>query len=708
VTNHSTPKFPEALEFFRNLAASAGHAVPDTTVENALQIGLSPILHNMKGEIEIARHLGELGHRLGLTVNRVQVRLEEAVGLVAARRPVLLVIQRSGGRELVLMQGDNEPNVRVNVLTKNQNYALRLSRFSVIEELGLSDERLVATFGIEVMAGSPESSIAATKPHPLTRLWQFIEPDRTEILIVVGFAIGLGVLTLATPITVQALVNFVAFGGLMQPLIVVGLFLLFFLAFAGAIRVFKFYIVEILQRRLFVRVVSELSARLPRVRRDAIDHSNGPVLVNRYFEIMTIQKAGSALLIDGLDIILQASIGLLVLGFYHPLLLMFDVLLITSIVFVLFVMGRGAIRTAISESDAKHAVAGALEDLLRVPLMYKLAGAPEFARARLAELSGNYIDARHKHFSIVFRQQLGAVTLHTIAGTTLLTLGGWLVIKGQLTLGQLVAAELIVSVALLSFVKFGKRLEAFYDLTAAADKLGTLMDQPLEKDRGESCIPGACGLTLELRRVSYGYASDNVCLRNFSLILEPHARVAVSGPRRSGKSTLAELVAGLRNPDAGVVLFDDIDLRDIADVSIRTHLELVKDFEIVGGTILDNVRLGRSDVSIAQVRKMLERYGILEELTALPQGLRTPISSSGAPLSRSTALLLMLARASVGHPRIIVIDDVLDQIDPESLSRAVAVLADPLAPWSLLVFTSRQEVCAAMDRTVLLESPSTF
>ena len=68
----------------------------------------------------------------------------------------------------------------------------------------------------------------------------------------------------------------------------------------------------------------------------------------------------------------------------------------------------------------------------------------------------------------------------------------------------------------------------------------------------------------------------------------------------------------------------------------------------------------------------------------------------------------MLARASVGHPRIIVIDDVLDQIDPESLSRAVAVLADPLAPWSLLVFTSRQEVCAAMDRTVLLESPSTF
>lgn len=696
---------PYALPFFRSLAAGAGRNVPDTTIENALQASLSPIFFDDWRNLDITLQLGALCNGLGLTVNRIPTHSEEAISLVMTRRPVLFVIQRTHGRELLAIQGNSEPTIKAYVLNANQNQELHLPRVNVIQKLELSDACLLAAFSIEAMARTPKPATKTTKQHPLNRLWQFVEPDRTEILIVVGFAIGLGILTLAIPIAVQALVNFVAFGGLMQPLIVVGLLLFFFLAFAGAIRVFKFYVVEILQRRLFVRVVSELSARLPRIRRDTLDHNQGPVLVNRFFEVMTIQKAGSALLIDGLDIVLQAVIGLLVLGFYHPLLLMFDVLLILSIVFILFVMGRGAVRTAISESSAKHTVAGALEELLRIPFTYKLAGASEFARARLAELSSNYIDARQNHFRVVLRQQWGAVILHTVAGTALLTLGGWLVIEGQLTLGQLVAAELIVSVALLSFVKFGKRLEAFYDVVAAADKLGTLMDQPLEEDGGESLIPRSSGVKLELRQVSYQYTSGNDCLNDFSLTLEPNSKVAVSGARCSGKSTLAELVTGLRHPDSGMVLFDDIDLRDIADVSIRSQLELVKNLEIVEGTILDNIRLGRSDVTLTQIRQMLERFGILEEITALPHGLRTAISSSGAPLSRSTTLLLMLARACVCRPRIIVIDDVLDQIDPESLSCAMKVLTDPSSPWSLLVFTRRPEVVAAMDKIVQLKSP---
>lgn len=153
-----------------------------------------------------------------------------------------------------------------------------------------------------------------------------------------------------------------------------------------------------------------------------------------------------------------------------------------------------------------------------------------------------------------------------------------------------------------------------------------------------------------MRHVSYQYTSGRESVKDFSLTLEPNAKVAVSGPRRSGKSTLAELVTGLRRPDSGVVLYDDIDLRDIADVSIRSQLELVKGLEIVEGTILDNIRLGRSDVTATQIRTMLERFGILEEILELPHGLRNPISASGAPLSRATALLLILARAVfVGH-----------------------------------------------------------
>lgn len=684
-------------QFFRALARSAGRVLPDHTVDSVVRPAAPT------DPAELAAHLGTRCNRLGLDVAPVRVALDEAIAMVGSDRPVLLVVRRESGDDLIAMSTEDGPTVRAGVLSGGSYRELSLPRARVAEELALADAPLVAAFRVQAMGRVHVEIPPSFVDHPLRRLWHFLTPDRTEILIVVGFAIGLGVLALATPIAVQSLVNFVAFGGLMQPLIVVGLLLLFTLAFAGTIRVFKFYVVEILQRRVFVRVVSDLAARLPRVRVDVYDRGHGPELVNRFFDVLTIQKSGSALLIDGLDIVLQTGIGLLVLGFYHPLLLVFDVLLIASIAFILLGLGRGAVMTARKESYAKYEVAGALEELARAPVAYKLAGAQGFASARLAELAGDYVAARRKHYGVVFRQLVGAVTLHAAAGTALLTLGGFLVIQGQLTLGQLVAAELIVSAALASFVKFGKQLEEFYDLLAGVDKLGILFDLPLEQDVGESQAPGPAGAALELRRVSYRYPGQATGVRDVSLRIEPNQRVAVRGPRRSGKSTLADLVSGMREPDSGVVLFDGVDLRDVAKVSIRSQEYLVRGFEIIEASIVDNVRVGRAEVSMDRVRDALACLGILAELHELPEGLRTEIACSGSPLSRSTALLLILARAIVGQPRAIIIDGVLDELDRTSLSHALTALTSPDAPWTLLVFTSRDEVCDAMERVVDLE-----
>ncbi|MGA0870905.1 MAG: ATP-binding cassette domain-containing protein, partial [Planctomycetota bacterium] len=284
--------------------------------------------------------------------------------------------------------------------------------------------------------------------------------------------------------------------------------------------------------------------------------------------------------------------------------------------------------------------------------------------------------------------------------TTLLGRGGLLVIEGQLTLGQLVAAELIVSVALVSFVKFGKQLEAFYDLLAGVDKLGQLLDLPVEDDRGESHIPTQPGATLDLLDVSYGYGSSGRGIEHFHLHVDAGERVAVLGDRAAGKTTIAELLGGLREPDSGVACLDGQDLREIAKVSVRTQLDLVTGLEIVEGSILDNVRLGRSDVSTQEIRDALDRFGVLTEFVALPDGLRTRLLQDGAPLSRHSVLLLMLARATVGAPRAIVIDGTLDELDPASRTRAMRVLTAPEAPWTLVVMTSSPDIASAFGRTV--------
>ncbi len=521
--------------------------------------------------------------------------------------------------------------------------------------------------------------------HPMRRLLKLLNPERRDIAIVIAFAIGVGVLTLATPVAVQSLVNIVAFGGLTQPLVVLAILLLAFLSLAGTIRGFKVYIVEMMQRRLFVRVVTDLGFRLPRVRVESFDRSHGPELVNRFFDVLTVQKVGATLLLDGVAVVLQTVIGLLILAFYHPFLLAFDVVLVIGIAFILFVMGRGAIRTAIEESKAKYAVAASLEEIARNPLSFKHVGGPDLARSRADALAVDYVEARQRHYRVVLRQIVGSLALQALAATALLSLGGWLVINGQLTLGQLVASELIVSIVLASFAKMGQKLESFYDLLAAVDKLGQLLDLPLERESGEEAPALTNGAKLELLDLCYIYPKAANALRNLNLSIKAGESILIVGGHGSGKSTLADLLYGLRLPTSGRIELDGVDVREISLDSLRRQMAVIKDVEMIDGTIAENVSMGRPDVEPGDVRSALEAIGMLDEIKELPDGIMTVLNHSGAPLSAGQARRLMLARAIAGKPRLIVIDEIIEALDVDAQNKALDALVGQDKDWTLVL-----------------------
>ncbi|MGL4551912.1 MAG: peptidase domain-containing ABC transporter, partial [Gemmataceae bacterium] len=157
-------------------------------------------------------------------------------------------------------------------------------------------------------------------PTPFTYLWPLLRPEWSDVWVIAVFAAGIGLLALSIPITVEALVGTVQGGNvaMLQPVIVLAVILLFCLSLAGAMRAWSQYVVEYIQRRLFVRVVGELAARLPRVKADALDGQHGPELVNRFFDVLTMQKAAATLLLDGLAVLIQGVIGLTVLAIWHP------------------------------------------------------------------------------------------------------------------------------------------------------------------------------------------------------------------------------------------------------------------------------------------------------------------------------------------------------------------------------------------------------
>lgn len=531
---------------------------------------------------------------------------------------------------------------------------------------------------------------------PFARLIALLQAERSDIWVVFVFAMVTGLLSMATPLAVEALVSTVAFGRFLQPVVVLSLILFAFMAFMAALRALQTVVVEIIQRRIMARVTADLAYRLPRVRISAYEGQDGRELVNRFFEVVTVQKVTAQMLLDALSLVLTTLIGMGVLAFYHPWLLGFDVVLLCVIAFAIFVMGRGAVYTAIKESKSKYRIAAFLEELANCPRAFKSAGASEFAMERADRLTFEYLETRRKHFKILMRQMIFALFLQAVASTVLLGMGGWLVISGQLTLGQLVAAELIVSIIVASFAKMGKHLESFYDLLASVDKLGALFDLPTEKSDGLSSIQHDQPARVSIRQASYGR------LQPISLEIEPGERLAICGATGHGKSLLLELLYGLHSPTSGYVAINDIDVRNLRPDILRQVTAIASDVEIFEGTVAENLHLERPDVSNGHVRLALQKVGLLEAILSFPDGLETTLISGGYPLTPAQARKLMIARAIVIRPTLLLIDGTLDTFPDEEGAALMAMLCDRSHPWTLLCISGRKSLQQMADRVVKL------
>jgi putative ABC transport system ATP-binding protein len=547
---------------------------------------------------------------------------------------------------------------------------------------------------------------ASAHPSPFERLRHWMSFESHDIWVVVVYSVAVGLLSLVVPIATQSLVNTIAFGTLLQPLVVLVLLVLLALLFSTLLKVMRAHVVEVLQRRVFVRVSSDSMERLLKVRVDAFDEGHGPELVNRFFDVVTLQKGGATLLIEGLEVLMSTLVGMSLLAVYHPLLLAFALILLFFVFIVLFPLGTGAVKTSVKESKAKYELAAWLQELARHPATFKSAPGTAYALERGNSLMRHYLDYRQDHWRILLRQIIGSHIMQAVGTAAVLGAGGWLVIERQLTLGQLVAAELVVASTLAGFSKFGKQLENFYDLLAAVDKLGYLTDLPLEKS-GREQISSAGAASIELRGVEFAYKGRPNVLAGMNLKIPAGSRIGVLGESGSGKSSLVDLLYGFREPTAGTLLFDRLDYRNLRLYDLRGQVALVRGIEIFQGTIEDNIRFGDESVTSSEIRAILHQVGLLETVDELPNGLATELTTGGQPLTIAQALRLMLARAIALRPRVLILDEVLDLMEETPERDALLQrLTHQDNPWTLIMTSRSMRVLAFSDRTICLENGS--
>lgn len=589
-------------------------------------------------------------------------------------------------------------------------HRLSISRSELVRILGLKNVNEVVEAGI-VHPERPAHgmSIHADPEHhdhvsPERRFFRLLKAERQDIVTLLIFSVFSGILYLAAPLAVDSVVSNLAFGGQSRPyvqaIVILAIALFGALGLQAVVSGFQYYISDIIQRRIFVRTAADLAYRLPRVKAEALDDVHAPELVNRFLDVVTAQKSTALLLLDGINLVFGSLIGMLLLALYHPLMLMFVVILLALIALSMWLLGKGAVKTSIAESRVKYDVVNWFEEIAAFPFAFKGPGGYQMAGERANQLATEYLQRRSAHFRIVMRQIVALLVLSVLAAAVLLILGGWLVISQQITLGQLVASELIMGTIVTSMAKMGKKLEAWYDAMAAMDKLGHIFDLEIEREDGEQPASREGGAEVRGCDLAFGYHEPLFAKKTFTI--PSGSRAAIVGPHGSGASSLLDILFGLRQPLEGHVSIDGLDLRSWYLEALRESVMLLRRDEIVDGSVIENLRLGRVDVGLDEIRSALERVGLLDVLLHRPEGLNLRLKVGGAPLSGNQRTRLLLARALVQRPRLLLIDELFDSLDDESFKLLETAILDPSLTWTVILATRDHDVTKRCDQIIEL------
>jgi len=319
-------------------------------------------------------------------------------------------------------------------------------------------------------------------PTPWQRLTRMLDTERDTIRYILFYAIVTGLISLTLPLGTQAVFNLVSTGAVFSSTyILIGVVILGVLL-GGILLIGQLTLVEAIEQRLFAKAAVEFAYRLPRIKPEALEGENPPELVNRFFDILTVQKSLTKLLIDLMFAGFQILFGVIVLAFYHPIFIAFGLFTILMLVLIYMLNYRRALRTSIEESAYKYETVDWLEQVARdLPEFRHNDAQQRRALARTDELTADYLQARNAHFRVLKNYYGWGVAVRTVLTGGLLVAGTLFVVSRQMTLGQFVAAEVLIVQITGSIEKLMTGVSTIFDTLTGVEKLAAVTDLPLDE-----------------------------------------------------------------------------------------------------------------------------------------------------------------------------------------------------------------------------------
>jgi ATP-binding cassette subfamily B protein len=299
-----------------------------------------------------------------------------------------------------------------------------------------------------------------------------------------------------------------------------------------------------------------------------------------------------------------------------------------------------------------------------------------------------------------------------VAVAVVLALGGWMVTAGNMGLGTLTTFILFSQRLFDPLRQLAERFTQIQGGLTAVERIGELLDEPLEivelADSSRSDAARRSGLQgrspgeVVFESVSFAYRSDDPILDNLSFRIAAGEHVAIVGPTGSGKSTVIRLLCRLYEPQAGRILLDGVDIRELPIATLRQRLGVVlQDTFLFSGNVADNLRLDAA-ISDQELERLCSELGLKPMLDRLDQGLASELRERGANLSSGERQLLAVARVAIRDPSVLVMDEATAFLDPSTEATLQSDLDRLLRDRTAIVIAHRLATVEAADRILVL------
>ncbi len=285
--------------------------------------------------------------------------------------------------------------------------------------------------------------------------------------------------------------------------------------------------------------------------------------------------------------------------------------------------------------------------------------------------------------------------------------GGTEVLAGHMLVGTLVTFMLYVNAFFNPIIQLTTFYNSFQSAVTGLDRVTQLVNAEIQVKEPDSplTLDGGVGWGVELRGVTFGYSDDLPVLKGVNLKVEPGEVVAVVGATGAGKSSIVNLIERFYDPQQGEVLVGGKDVKRLRFVEFRSRISAVpQDPFLFESSVADNIRYGKPEASLEQVKYVSKALGVDEFIASLPDGYDTMVAEGATNLSMGQKQLICFARALLPDPKILILDEATSGIDPFTELKVQRALASMVKGRTTLIIAHRLSTIRLADRIVVLDA----